>query len=215
MAKGVIKGQTGGMGNSVFVSTNTPANTTKVGDTISISGNLTPDITEGDTVNFDIVQGPPDPTGLPSEVASNVTLSAKGELITTNRSGTITIAAGQSKVIRGTLTIDGKINVTGGALIISGNVTIDGKIEGNAGGFITLDNGVKVDGKVETISCKVLAVKACTVDGKISSNGDTTVRICNNSIKGKLEVTNAGTCMASGNVVDGQSTLPANTVPCA
>ncbi len=203
-----------GGGTGIFVTQTNPGATTQVGDTITVSGGLTPAIKESDCVSFDIVQGPPDPTGLPAETANITALDSAGQVITANQSGTINVGAGKSVVIKGAITIDGKINVNGGTLLVLDGVTIDGKIEGSNNGCIGVYNNVKVDGKVETSGAKCLVVSASNVDGKLSSNNDAFVRICNNTIKGKLEVKNPGNCKAGGNNVDGDTDLPANCVNC-
>lgn len=204
----------GSGGNTIFVTLTDVPGTVQPGDTIAISGGLTPAMKESDCVTFDIVPGPPDPTGLPSSTANITALDSAGEVITSNRSGTITVAAGTAKVIKGAITIDGKIVVNGGTVIVMNGVTIDGKIEGSNNGCVGIFNTVKVDGKVETTGAKVLVVNGSSVDGKVSSTNDSVVRICNNTIKGKLEVINPGDCKAGGNTVDGQTTLPANCVNC-
>lgn len=203
MAKGIITTKpSGSVGTGKITVTNSSSSSgsstaaaMEPGSTVDYSSSTASNL--GDIVDFTI-----DASGM----ATNIKTIQAGTVITGVLNNDLTVAAGESVLLNGT--IDGKVSINGGSFVAINKSKIGGKMDSKTAGSCVFVYDSVVDGKIDVSGASEFVLQNTIVEGKVNSDGNIFASVTSSTIKGNLDVTNATTCKTSGNTVDGKINTP-------
>lgn len=212
MGKGVVKGiGGGGAGGTLIITDPTGSSGTgtasasatsqdSVGQEIAFTlSGITAAL--GDEVSYEVPA-----TGGEASVTSKT--GVKAMIVSGTYSNPIKLTAGQIVFVQANSLVDGKISANGGIILIDENCTVDSKIDVDNGSILSVGNGGKISGKIDSSSNNTISLFGCLIDSKVTSTNDTYFKLVGCTVNGNVKVSNVGACSFKGNTINGTVDAP-------